>query len=319
MFDHILLPLDGSQVAECVLPHALSLAKAFGSKITFLRVVEPEKDANHKRTINPIKWQMQKSEAEAYLQTVKKRFEAFDIESDIKIVEGKPAKAIIAFVRQNDVKLIVLSSHGESGISEWNINSTVQKVLLRAFVPLMIVRAYKTTPKELKPIQYQRIFMPLDGSKRAECVLPLANGIRDHHHADVVLAHIVEEPIIPRQIPLSEAEQDLIHQLVAKNIEETEKYLEGVKSQYFDQEIETIIQTSKKPTIQLHHLVDKEKIDLVLLSAHGLSGEKRWPYGNIALNFIVFGTTPIIIIQDIPEESRQKTTPEKMAHESKGH
>ena len=80
-----------------------------------------------------------------------------------------------------------------------------------------------------------------------------------------------------------------------------------------------IIESSKEPTAALHNIIDRENIDLVLLSAHGYSGENRWPYGKIALNFIAYGTTPLIIIQDLEEDEIGKTLAEKYAEQSKGH
>ena len=173
MFEHILLPLDGSKLAESVLPHAVTLSKAFNSKLTLLRVVYQDEIANQHGMINPIDWQMRKSEAEAYLQAVQTRLREVDLESETQILEGRPAEQIIEFAKSEDVKLLILSSHGRSGPSAWNINSTVQKVLLRAFMPVMIIRAYKEDHHALEGVNYERLFLPLDGSKRSECIQSL--------------------------------------------------------------------------------------------------------------------------------------------------
>ncbi len=319
MYDHILVPLDGSHLAERVLPHLVSLSKTFDAEVTLLRVVSKQIDSKPSNMVNPMDWEMRKSEAKAYLNSIKKILKKSGVASNVRIEEGKPAKQIINFAQRESVELIILCSHGESGLSEWNINSTVQKVLLRAFMPVMIIRAYKEPKDEIKPKKYKRVFLPLDGSKRAECILPLAEAISRNHDSEIVIAHIVEEPKLPRQTPLSEEEKNLINQLVEKNLEETKKYLNTLKTQFPEHKTEVLIQSSKNTTVALHNLVDKEKIDLVLLSAHGLSGQQRWPYGNIALNFIAFGTTPMIIIQDLTREKIKPSEAEKIAQESKGH
>jgi hypothetical protein len=69
----------------------------------------------------------------------------------------------------------------------------------------------------------------------------------------------------------------------------------------------------------LHEIIDRENIDLVLMSAHGYSGDNRWPYGKISLNFIAYGTTPIIIFQDLSKEEFGETLAEIYAEQSKGH
>lgn len=319
MLEHILLPLDGSALAEQVLPHAVALTEAFGSKLTLLRVVYQEQDANCHSIVNPMDWQMRKTEAESYLRSIQKRLKQVEIDSEIELIEGKPAHQIIEFAKQNDVQLIVMSSHGSSGVSEWNINSTVQKVLLRALMPVMIIRAYQIVSEDLKGLTYQRLLLPLDGSKRAECILPLAKSICSVQNSKIILAHIVEEPSLPRQTPLSEENQALIDRLKSINLEDAKKYMSQLKEQLHEENVDMIIESSKKPTITLHNIVENEKVDLVLLSAHGYSGDNRWPYGKITLNFIAYGTTPLIIVQDLSRDEVSKSMAELFAEQSKGH
>jgi len=319
MLEHILLPLDGSPLAERVLPHAIALAEAFNSKITLIRVVFSDNQANQQGIVNPMDWQMQKSEAESYLKSMQNRLAEVDIKSEFQIMEGSPAQEIIEFAQNESVNLIILSSHGVSGISAWNINSTVQKVLLRAYVPVMIIRAYQESIGELKGLKYERLFLPLDGSRRAECILPLAKSICDAQGSKIYLTHVVEEPKLPRQTPLSDEVKSLIDKLRELNTSEAEKYMKEIESQFRQENYEIIIESSKQPTVALHNIIDRENIDLVLLSAHGYAGENRWPYGKIALNFIAYGTTPLIIIQDLSKDEIGKSLAEKFAEQSKGH
>lgn len=319
MLEHILLPLDGSALAERVLPHAVALTNAFDSKLTLLRVVFQEEDENCHSMINPIDWQMRKTEAGSYLKSVKSRLEEIEIDSEIQIIEGKPAHQIIEYAKQNDVNLILMSSHGSSGVSEWNINSTVQKVLLRAMSPVMIIRAYQEPIEGLTGLSYKKLLVPLDGSKRAESILPLAESISAVQNSKIILTHIVEEPCLPCQTPLSDNEQAVIKKLNEINYKESEKYLAQIKEQLDEENVEMIIQGSQKPTIALQDIIDREQIDLVLLCAHGYSGDNRWPYGKVALNFIAFGTTPIIILQDLSRDEIEKSLAELYAEQSKGH
>lgn len=319
MFEHILLPLDGSALAERVLPHAVTLSKAFDSKVTLIRVVYQEESTDQHGLINPMDWQMRKSEADAYLQSVKKRLEDIGLESEAQITEGRPAEQINEFAKNEDVDLIIMSSHGKSGPSAWNINSTVQKVLLRAFMPVMIIRAYGVDLQDLEGLTYERLFLPMDGSLRSECVLPLAESISKFQDSHIFLTHIVEEPKLPRQTPVTEEIKSITDQLREINIKEAEKYFSNIRKHFSEENVEIIIESSKEPTVALHNIIDREKIDLVLLSAHGYSGENRWPYGKIALNFIAYGTTPLIIIQDLEEDEIGKTLAEQYAEQSKGH
>ncbi len=319
MFEHILLPLDGSSLAERVLPHAVALSGAFDSKLTLLRVISKDSEKGENNVVNPMAWQMRKSEAEAYLKSVKNRLAEVDIDSEIRIIEGNPPQQICDFAQNEGVDLIILSSHGSSGVSAWNINSTVQKVLLRAFMPVMIIRAYTEEYGSLTGLQYDRLFLPLDGSTRAECILPLAKSICKAQNSKAFLTHIVEEPNLPKQTPISDEITSLIDQLRDINFEEAKNYLDQVKDQFKPGNVETIIESSKNPSIAMHNIIDREQVDLVLLSAHGHSGQSRWPYGKIALSFIVYGTTPLIIIQDLSADEVSKSLAEKFSEQTKGH
>jgi nucleotide-binding universal stress UspA family protein len=69
----------------------------------------------------------------------------------------------------------------------------------------------------------------------------------------------------------------------------------------------------------LHGVVEDEEVDLVALSAHGYSGRAKWPYGSVALNFIAYGTTPLLIVQDLSRDELEDTEAELAARERKGH
>jgi nucleotide-binding universal stress UspA family protein len=318
MLNHILVPLDGSRLAETVLPHAVALAQAFGSRLTLLRAVAQSDQEPNRAAVDPFSWQIRKAESRAYLDEVLARLQEAGAEADHSLVEGNAAEQIVEFAQSEAVDLIVLSSHGRSGLSEWNISSVVQKVILRAFVPVLIVRAYKGVADDLTGLRYRRLLLPLDGSRRAEYALPLAVTLADSHASTLILAHVVHRPEVPRAIPLSEEEMSLVEQLTALNRERGAGYLQDLEPRV-GIGAETRLLVSHNPAVALHQLVEEEEIDLVVLSAHGYSGSAKWPYGSVALNFIVYGSTPLLIVQDISEEETEPSEAQKAARETKGH
>jgi nucleotide-binding universal stress UspA family protein len=310
--------VDGSTLSECALPHAVTLSQAFDARVTLLRVVERNRTSGLSRAIDPLHWQIRKAEARAYLEELASRFEEAGLQPEEALLEGDAAEHIVAFARNHDVDLIVMSTHGQSGLSGWNVSSVVQKVILGMHIPVMIVRAYMCATSEMKPLQYQRLMVPLDGSPRAECILPLATTLARLHECPLLLAHVVAKPEVARRTPPTAEEMELVDQLTERNRQAGAQYLEQLKSQ-LPSEVETRLLISDNAAVTLHELVKQENIDLMLLSAHGYSGEARWPYGSIALNFIVYGTTPLLIMQDIPEKTAQHMEAERAAMETKGH
>jgi nucleotide-binding universal stress UspA family protein len=317
LFSHILVPLDGSSLAEKVLPHVVTLAKSFAPRITLFRAVG-ESSAAAQPIVDPVNWQMIRSQAQAYLDEVCGRLQDIDLEAEPVVWEGAAAERIIDYTREQDVDLIVLSSHGRSGLSEWNINSVVQKVILRAYCPVLIIRAYQPVPEELTGLQYRRLMVPLDGSQRAEIVLPYVTALARSQDAKLLVARVVAEPEIPRRASLDEEQQELIDRLLALKTQEARDYLDELTSR-LSVEVEQHLLVEADVGAQLHDLAEEQSVDLVALSAHGWSGRAKWPYGSVALSFIAYGTTPLLIVQDISREQAETTEAEKAVQERKGH
>jgi nucleotide-binding universal stress UspA family protein len=318
MFDHVLVPLDGSRLAECVLPHAVTLAQAFEARLAFVQVVERVSVDGLSQTIDPLRWQIRKTEAQTYLNEMSARIRETGLETEEHVLEGQAAERVVEFAHSQDVDLIILSSHGRGGLSQWNISSVVQKVILQARMPIMIVRAYQTAPDATTELRYKRILAPLDGSQRAECVLPFVNQLACSQEAELLLAHVVGRPEVPRHTPLTQEELELVDRLTEYNRLEVTSYLEDLAGRLHC-DVQHRLLSSKDTAAALHELVDQENVDLVALSAHGYTSGTRWPYGSMALNFIAYGSTPLLIVQDLSPDELEKTRAEIAARESKGH
>jgi nucleotide-binding universal stress UspA family protein len=318
MDDHVLVPLDGSPLAECVLPHTVAISRALDARVTLLRAMEHSTPEAESGVCNPLEWHMLMMGAEAYLGQVASRLQQAGLQTNKLLVVGEPAERIIEFARDEAVDLIVMSSHGRSGLSGWNISSVVQKVALRAYTAMMIVRAYRPAANDLTGLRYRRLLVALNGSQRAECVLPLARQLADFHHCRLLLAHVVSKPEIPRRMPLTEEEVELRDKLIDINRKKGTQYLEKLRSR-LHLDVQTRLLISEHPAEALHKLIEDEEVDVVMLSAHGYSSTAQWPYGNTTLNLIAYGTTPLLIMQDLPREQGEMTQAEKAAIESMGH
>jgi nucleotide-binding universal stress UspA family protein len=318
MFEHILVPLDGSALAESVLPYALSIAGTSGAHVTLMHVLD---QAPLNGPVDPGNWYFRKVEGRAYLQGISGRLYDLGWQCATVLDEGQAADCIIRYAHDNQISLIAMSSHGQSGLSGWNISSVVQKVLLRAAISVLIVPAYRSFHEELTGLSYQQIFAPLDCSQRAEVVLPLAAKLAAGQHAALKLVHVVARPRMPSHLPLSNQENELIEQVVERNQREAGRYLEEVRARLAGEElaVETCVQVSENPTEALHEWVEQEGADLVVLSAHGSSGCSRWPYGSVALSFIAYGTVPLLILQDLTPERIRPSLAELAAKEQPVH
>jgi nucleotide-binding universal stress UspA family protein len=318
MLDHILVPLDGSPLAECVLPHTVALAQAFDAPVTLLRVLEQPPTSGRAQSFALLDWHIRKAEATSYLDSTAARLRKAGLHTTSAVAEGRAAERVVEFARQNDVGLIVLSSHGRSGLSGWNISGVVQKITLMAGLPTMIVRAYQPVSGDLTGLRYRRLLVPLDGSQRAECVLPMATALARFHESQILLAHVVCQPEMPRRAPPSPEELHLVRQITERNQQEAQKGLEQLRSS-LPSDVQIRLLVGGSAAAALHEVVKREDVDMVLLSAHGYSGGTHWPYGSVALNFIAYGTTPLFIVQDLSQDELESTQAELAAREYKGH
>jgi nucleotide-binding universal stress UspA family protein len=317
MFDHLLVPLDGSPLAECVLPHAIAIAQAFGSRISLLRVLE-ECRTGESLLVDPLDWQMWKAEGDAYLGELADGIKELGIEATATLLDGQAAERILEYAREEDVDLILVSSHGWSGMSPWNVGSVVQKIVLRSHTSTLIVRAYELPGEEMAPLRYRRILVPLDGSARAEVVLSPLNTLARHSGAEVMLAHVVRLPEMPSREPLSQEDIQLIDRMVERNREQGRDYLEGVRER-LDLDAATHLLSGDSAAIMLHEFVEQNDVDLVVMGAHGRSGGDRTLYGSVTMHFIANGTSPLLIVQDLSPDEVGPTRAEISSREQKGH
>jgi len=365
MFNRILVPLDGSPLAERALPHAEEFARIFGSTIILLQVLDPTSFHENANPVDPLSWQIRKTEADIYMNGVVSRLRTALKETAVDIIgsqkrdkderkvlveysirEGKTAESIVNFAHSENVDLVILCTHGSGGLSRWNISSVTQKVINLVYLPVLIVRAYDQPDIENSNIQYCRILIPIDSSRRAECVfaagIALAQGetLLEHAGEDflsgnefpllkpigippesvikepkLILAAVISPPEIPIPAPYPIEIRKLSDELLHVSHEIVLAYLSEIKLRLPVESVTRVIERNNISAAILD-LANTENIDLILMCAHGYTGETTRPYGNVTRNIIDHGTTAILIIQDVPLSQVRPTAAAIAAQES---
>ncbi len=154
MYKKILVPLDGSKLAECVLPHVETIAKGCdAASVIFLRAAEPfyahvpagGEWVPTSAQIDQIEAQ-NKKEARDYLDRLVGRIKYDGVKVKAELVTGRAAEAIASYATKNQVDLIIIATHGRSGVSRWVWGSVADRVLRSACVPVLMVRAPGCVP-----------------------------------------------------------------------------------------------------------------------------------------------------------------------------
>ena len=353
MFNRILVPLDGSALAERAIPHAEKFARIFGSVIVLLQVLDPISYHENPNPIDPLNWQLRKAEADMYLQGIAARIRknlnggAADTIAgkdstlgenqnrvEYSIREGKPAENIINFAHSEGIELLIISTHGSGGLSRWNISSVTQKVINLIYLPVLLVRANNLPESEQTKVTYRRILLPIDSSRRAECSLSAAialargetprDGVSEgdktssSQHSIVVLAAVIKPPEIPIPEPYPVEIEKLTKRLLVISHQAVTNYLNEMKER-LQVDCETCIVENDSVSLAIQQLAsEREDMDLVVLCAHGYTGQSTWPYGTIARNYMEYGTNSVLVIQDVPLPQVQPNDADASSEKFKG-
>jgi nucleotide-binding universal stress UspA family protein len=147
MFQHLLVPLDGSELAEQALPPASALAKQFNAEITLLRVIQPPYVATHisgsayGEVIGSLR-RIAYEEGLTYLKEWQSKLRQEGYRVHIHMVEGDDVAGIILnLIGTLETDTVVMSTHGRGGISRWVYGSVADKVLRAATAPILLIRA----------------------------------------------------------------------------------------------------------------------------------------------------------------------------------
>lgn len=321
MIKHILVPLDGSELAECVLPHVMAVAPVTNARITLAHVMEHSHHDGRAPVTDPVDWNLRKRESKIYLEKIAGRLQKSDISIEHTLLEGSPAESIIEFARNNNVDLIALSTHGRSGLSGWNVSSVVYKILQRSSKSTLLIRAYKPTSENKADVYFKRLFVGLDCSPRAEYILPIAIDLAQYYNSQLILGTVIQRPQTCQRFPLSGEDDDLVNQIVKKNQQAASHYFDQLHRQFSPKKLElkTNIVVGDNAITCLHDMVKEVDADLVMLVAHGHSGARRWLYGSVTSSFITYGNTALMIMQDLTDDEIQRTLDEMAVREGKGY
>lgn len=318
---HVLIPLDGSALAACALPWAVAVAQALAARMTLLRVLErPAISSATSHHHDAVDWEMRRAEALSQLAKIDHDLKARELTSAIALLEGRPAEQIINFARAQHVDLVVLSSHGEGGLTGWALSSTALMVIARTHSSVLIVPAHAAEGQQIGDVRVRRLLVPLDCSPRSECVLPLATALARAHDAEMILAHVVPEPEMPRRLPPSAEDLAVASQVTARNRLEGERYLGDLRDRLVDRKVRvgTRIVVASRRARAIRAMADEADVDLVLVSAHGQTGDPHERYGSVAARLLGESSRPLILLQDLGF-GREQTPAEEAVRSRPGH
>ena len=281
MFGKILVPLDGSELAERALEPAYALSRQAEGSLILLRGVAPEKilvPDMHLFGGYGVIWPDQSlakcmEEAQAYLETIRKTKAESNVTVRAQALDTDPAEAIVDIAAEEGVDLIVLSSHGYSGLTRWVLGSVAEKVLSIAPCPVLVLRS-------AMPIR--KVLVTLDGSPLSEHALAPGLAAAAGLGAEAAVLRVIE-PVGKKEIMyLDGVERGLGQRLVDEIRDESQNYLRDAlaKEQWPGLTVKAVV-VPGAPAETILNYAETHDIDLIAMSTHGRTGLKRWAYGSV--------------------------------------
>lgn len=272
MFRKILVPLDGSPVAEAILPQILRLLRRQDCEVMLLRIVDAGPTADFDDPINLAEeWE----EAAEYLAYLSKSLSEKGVRVEVRIDKGHPADRIVEIAKEIKPGLVAMSTHGRSGIGRWIYGSVTEKILrAKLDVPILVVRSDKTKAGELR-----RIVVPVDGSPAAlEAVGPAVELAR-LFEAIVIAVHVAA-PELP--FPLGAT---------------PEQKLSAAVQAFREAGIDAVgVLKSGDAATAILDAVREHAADLIAMTTHGRTGFTRWVLGSVAEKVLRGSTVPMLVV-----------------------
>jgi len=281
MYARILVPLDGSELSEQVLPHAQHLAQAFEVPVDLVCAVEREDlpenvlgEFHQDRT--------------KYLEGIAAAFPG-DSKPRCVVETGRPAEVILDEAGRRKETLIVMATHGYSGLQRWFVGSVAHKVVQAAECPVLLFPAGAKGPDGGR-VELEHIIVPLDGSALAEHILPYATHLCKVMDMEMILLRAYH----PR-FPGSTVRMHEVSQIVR---ESAENYIAAKAEELERQGIERISFRALRgiPAEQITDFALETQNSMTAMCSHGRHGVGRWVMGSVTDAVLHCSEEPLLVV-----------------------
>lgn len=306
-FGTILVPHDGSALADSALPYASVLARATGASVELLRVLEELKPiydvGGHELIwIDPSQPRAELKSPD-FLGPAVERLADDGVVAKTVVRVGDPRTEILAEAGSLDRPLILLASHGRGGLTRMVMGSVASRVLQLSKCPVMLIRALEAEERP-EHASLRRVTVPLDGSELAEMAIPYAATLTKSLGGRLHLVRVAETyrdeiPGTPSHIFTSPSYKAMLEQFDVLE-GEARQYLESMVERLGGQSITVTWEVlSGDPWRQLLRYVERDEPDLIVMTTHGRGGIARWFYGSVSDRLLTSASAPLLLIRSI--------------------
>lgn len=292
----ILVPLDGSLLAEQALPYAVSLAQHTNNSLFLLRSVDQPRSSIPLApgTTLTVDEQLEiiQDDARTYLQHVVETLGDIDVAVATTVVVGAPVENIVETAEEREVACVVMATHGRGGIVRWALGSVTDRVLRLSSRPLLIIRPHISQERDVEPPpDIRRILTPLDDSRLAEQALEYAIPLATAYDAELFLFRAIS---MPAAILSATADVKSTYRESAR--QRVEEYLARMAASARTEGITVEYVLGTAPVAEaLLSFVKVHEIDLVVMTTHAREGLDRLILGSVTDRIVRAGDVPVFV------------------------
>ncbi len=279
---HLLVPIDFSAHSDQALVYAIEVAKSFNAHLTLLHVQYPSTGRNAVGVIN-VNVEALADEAERGMQAALERVYRAGLKGERIMTTGVAVQTIVEVARDRHADLIVMGTHGRTGLTHILIGSIAEKVVRLAPCPVVVTRPHDgaVTPT---------ILVPLDFSADADYALEVAVELAQKRHARLMLLHVIDKPpLSPSEIPLTGSYNQEVLSAAEQHMSRTLTHVQeaGLKV--------NVAILHGDPLQNVLHFAHSKTIDLIVMGTHGRTGFKRVLLGSVAEKVVRLAPCPVMV------------------------
>jgi nucleotide-binding universal stress UspA family protein len=296
MYTRLLIPLDGSQIAEQVLPYGRFLAKALKIPVELLGVVDPVPLADFAEVWERSNFDKLTAEetmrTSQYLEATARSFAGVHVKCSVE--KGTPDKVIVEKAAADESALIVMATHGRSGIQRWLLGSVADKVLHGTSNHLFLIRASENAGADEEAI-FKTAVVPLDGSALAEKGLPVVEELAKKLQLNIILMRAYALPLTAAADEYGNFTEKLLAQLEAEAQDYLAKKAKELKSK-------GIGNVSAATDLgygagEIIALARRTPENFIAMCTHGRSGFRRRLLGSVTERVVRHSGDPVLIVR----------------------
>lgn len=308
----IVVPLDGSMLAEQILPYARALAPLLNARLRLVEVVaEPAHELVSSAGLTVLygtgdaldreqsrqRWELEEAFArgETYIDSQTRRLEDAGLAVQSNILGGQPAEVIIELAHEPHTRLVAMATHGRGGMQRWALGSVADRVAQASPAPVLLVRAAQHRPAV--DFSLKHILVPLDGSELARQALPLACELARAAGAKITLIQAISPKIegypslLTQPLPSYGVILNALQIAAQQELDQTAEQLRQLELP-----VATAVVTGHAAEVIVDEAT-KCAASMIVMATHGYGGLRRWALGSVADQVLHATDLPLMLVR----------------------